>query len=105
MEHYSGWFGLVELPFLLITVVFAFLTANALKGGAFGRGLFLIALGALVMAIGHIHMQVDQFFHFNLFATLFDITLGTWIWFIALIITWALSGYGFYSIYKVSRAR
>jgi hypothetical protein len=105
MQAYSGWFGVVELPFLLITVVFAFLTANELKGGVFGRGMFLIALGSLVMAVGHLHMQVEQFLHYNLFAAMFGVNAGAIIWFIALVTTWGLSGIGFYTIYRVSRAR
>ncbi|HEY4831199.1 MAG TPA: hypothetical protein VIH61_01365 [Waddliaceae bacterium] len=31
------WFGIMELPFLFIAVFFAFLTANNMKGGRFGR--------------------------------------------------------------------
>ena len=34
----SYWFGVLELPFLFISVVFAFLTAYALRGGRFGIG-------------------------------------------------------------------
>ncbi|HEV2355777.1 MAG TPA: hypothetical protein VGR89_16125, partial [Puia sp.] len=30
------WFGVMELPFLFIAVLFAFLTAYALRGGRFG---------------------------------------------------------------------
>jgi hypothetical protein len=103
MPATSTWFGVSELPFLLITVVFALLTANALKGGIFGQGMFLIALGSLVMAVGHIHMQVEQFFHYSLFTAIFGMEGGALIWFVALIIAWALSGFGFYSIYKASK--
>lgn len=96
--------GLLELPFLLIAVVFAFRTANALKGGVFGRGMLLIAFGALVMAIGHLHLQVQTMWGINIFGSLFGNTLGTLVWIFALMTTWALTGAGFYNIYKTSRA-
>jgi hypothetical protein len=96
--------GLLELPFLLIAVVFAFRTANALKGGVFGRGMLLIALGALVMAIGHLHLQAQTMWGLNIFGSLLGSTVGTAVWIIALMITWALTGAGFYSIYKTSKA-
>jgi hypothetical protein len=102
---YSHWFGLMELPFLFISVFFAFSTAAALKGGKFGKGMNLIAWGFLVMAIGHIHMQLEHFYNFNLFKSLFGEMAGSIAWFIALFITWGLSGLGFYSIYKASRGR
>ena len=40
----SYWFGVMELPFLFIAVLFAFLTAHALKGG-FGKGMTFMAWG------------------------------------------------------------
>lgn len=101
----SNWFGIIELPFLLIAVIFGFLTASALKGGIFGRGMSLAAWGFLVMAVGHLHMQVEHFFHLNLFAEIFGNAVGGLVWAIALIITWTLSGLGFYSIYKASKGR
>jgi hypothetical protein len=97
-------FGVLELPFLLVGVVFAFLTAAALRGGVFGRGMTFLAWGFLVMAIGHLHMQIDALFGINLFATLLGDGLGTVVWVLALIVTWALSGLGFYSIYRVSKS-
>lgn len=96
--------GLLELPFLLIAVVFAFRTANALKGGVFGRGMLLIALGALVMAVGHLHLQAQTMWGVNIFGSLLGSAVGTAVWIIALMITWALTGAGFYSIYKTSKA-
>lgn len=96
-------FGLLELPFLFGAVFFAFLTARALKGGAFGKGMTLMAWGFLVMGIGHLHMQIEHFTQFNLFSTLFGTLGGKIAWFVALVITWSLSGLGFYNIYKASR--
>ncbi|MGI9544498.1 MAG: hypothetical protein ACR2MX_14655, partial [Cyclobacteriaceae bacterium] len=36
------WFGILELPFLLVCLFFAFRTAQALKGGVFGEGMSLL---------------------------------------------------------------
>ena len=98
------WFGIMELPFLFIAVFFAFLTAYAMKGGKFGKGMTYMAWGFLVMAVGHLHMQIEHYYGFNLFKSLLGQLSGSIAWFIALIITWGLSGLGFYSIYKASRA-
>lgn len=99
----THWFALFEIPVLCITILFSFLTADALRGGLLGRGMNLVAWGFLVMAVGHLHMQVEHFFHYNLFAGLFGKPGGTIIWFTALTITWGLLGVGFYSIYKASK--
>ena len=97
------WFGIMELPFLFIAVFFAFLTAYALKGGRFGKGMTYMAWGFLVMAVGHLHMQIEHFYGFNLFKFLLGTISGSIAWFVALVLTWGLSGLGFYSIYKASR--
>lgn len=100
----ANLFGLFELPFLLIAVYFAFRTAQVLRGGNFGRGMALIAAGALVMAVGHIHLQLLNFFDINIFASIFGDVGGSIVWFIALVITWGLTGAGFYNIYRASKA-
>ena len=100
MNHYSNF---LELPFLFIAVIFAFRTANALKGGVFGKGMLYIALGALVMGIGHLHMLVAAITGFNLFNSIFGKTAGEIVWVIALITTWVLTGYGFFSIAQASQ--
>jgi hypothetical protein len=99
------WFGIMELPFLFICVIFAFMTANTLKGGKFGKGMTLMAWGFLVMAVGHLHMQVDHFYHFNLFSLLFGSVGGSLAWFLALVATWLLSAAGFYSMYKAGKGK
>ena len=96
-------FGLLELPFLIIAVIFSFLTASRLKGGKFGKGMSLIAWGFLVMAVGHIHMQLDHIYGYNLFNELLGMKAGRYAWFIALIGTWVLSILGFYRMYKASK--
>ena len=97
------WFGVLELPFLFLCVYFALKTAGALKGGIFGKGMTLMAWGFVVMAVGHMHMQFAHFFGLIIFNTVFGYTFGQIIWFIALVVTWTLSGLGFYYIYKASR--
>jgi hypothetical protein len=97
------WFGVMELPFLFISVFFAFMTAYALRGGKFGKGMTFMAWGFLVMAVGHLHMQIEHYYGFNLFKSLLGSFSGSIAWFLALIVTWGLSGLGFYSIYKASK--
>ncbi len=101
--NFSYWFGVMEFPFLFISVFFAFSTSRALKGGRFGKGMNLLAWGFLVMAIGHLHMQLEHFYGINLFKLLLGQLSGSIAWFIALVVTWGLSGLGFYSIYKASK--
>jgi hypothetical protein len=99
----SFLFSLMELPFLLIAVVFAFLTATSLNGGKFGKGMYMVAWGFVVMAIGHLHMQIEHFYGVNIFKSLLGDVAGSIAWFIALVATWGLSSLGFYSIYKASK--
>ena len=96
-------FSLMELPFLFIAVIFAFLTATALKGGKFGKGMYMVAWGFLVMAIGHLHMQIEHFYGVNIFKSVLGNLAGSIAWFLALVVTWGLSSLGFYSIYKASK--
>ncbi len=105
MNHDSifGYTAVLELPFLIATVVFAFLVAAKLKGGVFGKGMSMIAWGALVMAIGHAHMQLEMFTGINLFKFLFGEVIGSIAWGVALLITWALTSIGFYSISKAAK--
>lgn len=96
-------FGLLELPFLLVCVFYSFRTAGALKGGIFGKGMTYLAWGFLVMAVGHLAMQVHHIFGFDIFTDTLGEIGGNIAWFVALIITWGLSAFGFYKIYKVSK--
>ncbi|HWB90850.1 MAG TPA: hypothetical protein VG605_03320 [Puia sp.] len=102
-SNMSYWFGIMELPFLFISVFFAFLTAYALRGGRFGKGMTFMAWGFLVMAIGHLHMQIEHYYGINIFKSLLGQLGGSIGWFAALIVTWGLSGLGFWSIYKASK--
>lgn len=96
-------FGLLEFPFLLLCIYFAFKTASSMKGGIFGKGMTLLAWGFLVMAVGHLHMQIEHFYGINLFNSVLGNGIGSVVWFFALFITWTLSGLGFYKIYRASK--
>lgn len=96
-------FSMLEIPFLILVIVLSFAVAQSLKGGKFGAGMSLVAWGFLVMAIGHIHMQIEHLTGHNLFKDLLGPQGGTFAWFAALIVTWSLSGIGFYKLYKASR--
>src|SRR5688572_30414683 len=93
-------YALVELPALALAVVFGFLTARALRGGRLGEGMGLIAWGFLVMAVGHLHMQAEVLFGFSLFGSLFGHTAGQMVWVVALLVTWTLTGFGFFRLYR-----
>ena len=64
----------------------------------------LIAWGLLVMAVGHLHMQIEHLTGNNLFMLMFGHVGGMMAWFTALIVTWLLTGAGFYKLYKASRS-
>ena len=96
-------FSMLEIPFLILVIVLSFAVAQSLKGGKFGAGMSLVAWGFLVMAIGHIHMQIEHLTGHNLFKEMLGAEAGTFAWFAALIVTWSLSGIGFYKLYKASR--
>ena len=105
-DNFDMIFRILELPFLFLCVFFAFKTAIALKGGVFGKGMNLMAWGFLVMAVGHLHMQLEHLPDgngINLFKWLLGDMMGQIAWFIALVVTWTLSGLGFYYIYKASK--
>ena len=65
----TGFFGLLELPFLFTAVFFAFRVAAKLEGGSFGAGMFFVAWGFLVMALVHLVMQIQRFAHVNILAS------------------------------------
>ena len=106
MMHESGGaaiFGLLELPFLFTAVYFAFRVAFKLEGGAFGRGMQYLAWGFVVMAVGHLHMQIERYAGINLFDSIFGMIGGDVAWIMALAVTWALSAYGFLQIDRAAK--
>jgi hypothetical protein len=96
--------GLLEIPFLAVALLYSWRTASALHGGIFGRGMGLIAAGTLVMGIGHLLMLAHTALGVDLLSVVFGGTLGGVFWVIALLASWGLTGIGFHSIYKASRA-
>ncbi len=104
MHASNAVFGFLEIPFLILCIYFAFRTASVLKGGIFGRGMAMLAWGFFVMAVGHVHMQLEHVLHLNLFEGIFGHSIGSAIWITALVLTWGLSGFGFYQIYSASRS-
>lgn len=101
---FSQWFGILELPFLLVCIYYSFKTSRTLKGGVFGTGMIYLAWGFLIMAVGHLSLQLINFFGLDIFDWLFSQPLGKVIWFIALMTTWGLSAVGFYKIYHASKS-
>ncbi len=101
---FTQWFGILELPFLLVCIFYSFKTAQTLKGGVFGTGMTYLAWGFIVMAVGHLSLQLINFFGLDIFDWIFSQPLGKVVWFIALMATWGLSAVGFYKIYQASKA-
>ena len=95
--------SLMELPFLGVAILYSFRTANALRGGIFGKGMNLMAWGLLVMAAGHLLMILDMYLGVNLLLLVLGTVFGTICWVVALILSWGLMGIGFHSIYAASR--
>ena len=62
----------------------------------------LIAWGFLVMAVGHLHMQGEVLFGFNLFEALLGHDVGEAVSVVALLVTWTLTGLGFFRLYRAS---
>lgn len=96
------WLSLVEIPVLATAVVFGFLTARALRGGRLGTGMRLIAWGFLVMAVGHLSMQIEALTGVSPIAALLGRRGGQAAWVVALVATWTLTATGFYRLYRAS---
>jgi len=96
--------GMLELPFLGIALFYSVRTASAMRGGIFGRGMALVAGGMLVMGIGHFLMLADSGFGMDVLTVSLGPTWSGVVWVAALVASWGLTGTGFHSIYKASRA-
>lgn len=55
------------------------------------------------MAVGHLSLQITNFFGVDIFDMLLNQPLGKVAWFIALMTKWGLSAVGFYKIYQASK--
>src|SRR2546428_2709657 len=96
----TTWFAVLELPFLLLATTFGFLASRALKSRVLGRGMTFIALGSLVMAVGHVIMIADQLLKEHILAALLGDVGGSWAWLVALCTSWLFYGLGFTGLYK-----
>jgi diguanylate cyclase (GGDEF)-like protein len=88
---------LAELPFLLMTIcacVFAawalFRRQVALPAKQLGKTMILMALGFVVMGVGHLKMSYERAYSTNIFHTIFGEKVGDLLWLSALILTWLL---------------
>src|SRR5438876_2513777 len=97
----NTWFVVLEMPFLLVAIIFGFLIARAVRSSLIGRGMTFIALGSLVMAIGHIIMIVNGLVKEQILSVSLGDVGGAWAWLVALCTSWLFFGLGFVEIYKV----
>src|SRR3989475_4498457 len=97
----NTWFAALEMPFLLLAIIFGFLIARAVRSSLIGRGMIFIALGSLVMAIGHIIMIVNGLVKEQILSVILGDVGGAWAWLVALCTSWLFFGLGFVEIYKV----
>lgn len=102
-KEFTALLGLLGLPFLGIVTIFNFMNARYLKGGKFGLRMNYLALGFLVMGLGHLHMQISHRFQYNFFNSLLRDFGGVVALLITLVIIWSLSGLGFYQMWKASK--
>jgi hypothetical protein len=96
------WFGIIELPFMLLSVFLAFAAAHRLKHGVFGKGAIILTWGFTVMTLSHFHMQVENFVGLNIVGEILSETGGVIFWSIALFLTWGLFSLGIYHVYIAS---
>ncbi len=107
-EALSGaviWFQLIEIPTIFLTVIFAVVAAISLRSTEqiidkkkMSRGMFALAIGYIIMGIGHLVLQANRLMNINVFNSLFGDTGGVIAWYTALILTWSSSSSGFYWI-------
>ena len=95
------WFAVFELPFLLVAIIFGILIARTVRSSKIGRGMTFIALGSLIMAIGHIIMIVNGLVKEQILSVILGDVGGAWAWLVALCTSWLFYGLGFVDIYKV----
>ena len=99
----ADWVSVLEVPIFLTSVVMAFLTARALRGGIFGIGMLFLAVSFLIMAAGHASMFVERIADVDPFHVIFGRTLAPYAWALVLILTWAVSAIALYRIYRAAK--
>ena len=97
----STWFAVLEMPFLLVAIIYGLLIARTVRSSLIGRGMTFIALGSLVMAIGHILMIVNGLAKEQILSVILGDVGGAWAWLAALCTSWLFYGLGFIEVYKV----
>ncbi len=102
-------FQLIEIPVLFITVTFAVLAATLLRSTKqvvdirkISRGMFALAVGYIIMGIGHLVMQANRLFSIDVFDSLFGNAGGPIAWYTTLVFIWISSSLGFYWIIQSS---
>lgn len=92
---------LAELPFLFMTICACIFTAWALfrreinvPAKQLGKAMIFMALGFVVMGVGHLKMSYQRAYSTNLFHVIFGEKVGDLLWLSALIITWLLMAMG-----------
>lgn len=98
---------LAELPFLFLTICACAFTAWALfrqdinvPAKLLGKAMIFMALGFVVMGVGHLKMSYQRAYSTNLFHTIFGEQVGDLLWLSALIITWLLMATGMIMIVR-----
>jgi diguanylate cyclase (GGDEF)-like protein len=98
---------LAELPFLFLTICACVFTAWALfrqdinvPAKLLGKAMIFMALGFVVMGVGHLKMSYQRAYSTNLFHTIFGEQVGDILWLSALIITWLLMATGIIMIVR-----
>ena len=94
---------IMEAIFGLVSVVFAFLAAKAYAGGKLASAIMLIALGQILMSVGHMVMAWDSYANTNTFAMLFGKSLGPVLFLIVVAISLGASLLGFYKLWKIAK--
>jgi hypothetical protein len=92
-----------EAGFGVISVVFAFMAAKAFSGGKLASSILFVAIGAILMSIGHIVMAIDLYFHIDVFANLFGQVLGPILFRCVVAISLGTSIIGFYKLSKATK--
>src|SRR5207249_206863 len=96
----NTWFAVLEMPFLLVAIIFGFLIAKTVRSSLIGRGMTFIALGSLVMAIGHIILMADQLLKENILVFFLGQAGGPWAWLTALCTSRLFYGLGLFEHFR-----
>lgn len=93
------WLGVLELPFLLVCLVYAWLSTRAMQDGILGRGLRYLLWGLILLTLLHICTQ---------FLGIIGWQSAEWPFYagfrsLLYIGVWGCFAFGFYHLYQVSK--